>query len=133
MPIDQPIPQLSLRTMYASVPQRRYPLLIETPLKETARYLLHLPDEINLRSLPQDSSLTSLFGSFQTRFRVLDPHTVEIFRDFDIESQTIAPQQYPEFSAFAAQSEEAERQEIVLSRTGARGAVEERDLSASRR
>ncbi len=133
VPIDQPIPQLSLRTMYASVPQRRYPMLIEVPLKETARYLLHLPDEITLRSLPQDSSLTSLFGTFQTRFRVLDPHTVEIFRDFDIESQTIAPQQYPEFSVFAAQSEEAERQEIVLSRTEARGAVEQRDLSASRR
>ncbi len=114
--IEQPIPQLSLRTMYASAPQRTYPMLIEVPLRETAHYVIHLPEEVVLRSLPQDASFTSLFGSFKTSFRLRDAHTLELFRDFDIASQRIAPQQYPEFSAFAAQTEDAERQAIVLSK-----------------
>ena len=115
--IRQLIPQLSLRAMYAALPSRRYSLFIDTPLQETTTFTLHLPDETGFKMSPQAASISTEFGTFKTSFQKLDARTLQVVRDFDISIQTIPPERYPEFAAFANQTEQADRQQIVLTRT----------------
>jgi hypothetical protein len=115
--IRQLIPQLSLRSMYAALPSRKYSLFIDTPLQETTTFTLHLPDEIGFKISPQATSITTEFGTFKTSFQKLDGRTLQVVRDFDISVQTIPPERYQDFAGFANQTEQADRQEIVLTRT----------------
>src|SRR5262249_14384777 len=115
--IRQLIPQLSLRSMYAGLPTRKYPLFIDTPLQETTAFTLHLPDEVGFKVSPQTASITTEFGTFKTTIQKLDSRTLQVVREFDISVQTIPPEHYPEFAAFANRTEQADRQEIVLTRT----------------
>ena len=66
---------------------------------------------------PQAASISTEFGTFKTSFQKLDARTLQVVRDFDISVQTIPPERYPEFAAFANQTDQADRQEIVLTRT----------------
>ena len=77
---------------------------------------MHLPNGMTVQSLPRAASLNSTFGIFQTEFRQIDDHTIEFVREFNIPAQTIAAQQYREFSSFALQTEQAERQPVLLSK-----------------
>jgi len=115
--IRQLIPQLSLRAIYAALPSRKYSLFIDTPLQETTKFTLYLPDEIGFKMSPQAASISTEFGTFKTSFQKLDARTLQVVRDFDISVQTIPPERYPEFAAFANQTDQADRQEIVLTRT----------------
>lgn len=112
--IRQLVPQLSLRSMYAGVPARKYSLLIDTPLQETTTFTLHLPDSVVFKASPQPAAISTDFGAFKTSFKQLDAHTLQVTRDFYIGIQTVPPERYPEFATFANQTEQADRQEIVL-------------------
>ncbi|HEX7961560.1 MAG TPA: DUF3858 domain-containing protein [Terriglobales bacterium] len=112
--IRQLIPQLSLRSMYAGLPTRKYSLFIDTPLEETTTFTLHLPDSVVSKISPQPAAISTEFGLFRTTLKQLDAHTLQVIRDFDIAIQTVTPERYAEFAAFANQTDQAERQEIVL-------------------
>ena len=65
----------------------------------------------------QATSIATEFGTFKTSFQKLDGRTLQVVRDFDISIQTIPPERYAEFAIFANNTEHADRQEIVLTRT----------------
>lgn len=115
--IDQLVPALGLKRMYATQTARRFALAIEQPLFESAAFRLHLPAEITVAQRAHDAKLESAFGSYQLEFRHPDARTLEVRRSFRIPVQTVETANYAEFARFAGQIEEAERQRVTLART----------------
>ena len=111
--IDQLAPALGLAALYAKTPGRKFPLYIESRFFETTIFHLHLPEGIEVRSLPADFAGRSEFGEYSLRFVGL-PHQVDIHRDFKIPVQVVTPEKYAAFVNFAGQVDEAERQRISL-------------------
>jgi hypothetical protein len=111
--INQLVPALGLATLYANNPTRKFPLLIESLFFESTVFHLHLPDGIEIHSLPADFTDRTEFGVYTLRF-VRIPHQVDIHRDFRIPVQVIAPDKYGAFVSFAFRIDEAERQRISL-------------------
>jgi hypothetical protein len=111
--INQLAPALGLATLYAKTPMRKFPLLIDSLFFESTVFHLHLPDGIEVHSLPGDFTDKTEFGEYALRF-VRMPHQVDIHRDFRIPVQVIAPERYGAFVNFALRIDEAERQRISL-------------------
>jgi hypothetical protein len=111
--INQLAPALGLATLYAKMPTRKFPLLIESLLFESTVFHLHLPDSIEIHSLPTDFTEKTEFGEYALRFLRM-PHQVDVHRDFRIPVQVIAPDRYGGFVNFALRIDEAERQRISL-------------------
>jgi len=111
--IGQLAPTLGLATLYAKSPTRRFPLLIESLFFESTVFHLHLPDGMEVHSLPGDFTEKTEFGEYALRF-VRMTHQVDIHRDFRIPVQVIAPEKYRAFVNFASRIDEAERQRISL-------------------
>ena len=111
--INQLAPALGLTTLYAKTPTRKFPLLIESLFFESTVFHLHLPDGMEVLSLPADFTDRTEFGEYTLWF-VRMPRQVDIHRDFRIPVQVIAPDRYSAFVNFALRIDEAERQRISL-------------------
>lgn len=111
--INQLAPALGLATLYAKTPTRKFPLLIESLFFESTVFHMHLPEGMDVHSLPADFTDRTEFGEYSLRF-VRMPHQVDIHRDFRIPVQVIAPDKYGAFVNFALRIDEAERQRISL-------------------
>jgi hypothetical protein len=111
--INQLAPALGLATLYAKTPMRKFPLYIESLFFESTIFHLHLPDGMEVHSLPANFADKTEFGEYALRFVRL-PHQVDIHRDFRIPVQVIAPEKYASFVNFALRIDEAERQRISL-------------------
>jgi tetratricopeptide (TPR) repeat protein len=111
--INQLAPALGLATLYAKTPTRKFPLLIESLFFESTVFHLHLPDTLEIHSLPSDFTEKAEFGEYALRF-VRMPHQVDVHRDFRIPLQVIAPDKYGAFVNFAVRIDEAEHQRISL-------------------
>lgn len=111
--INQLAPALGLATLYAKTPTRKFPLYIESLFFESTVFHLHLPDGMEVHSVPADFTDRTEFGEYALRFVRL-PHQVDIHRDFRIPVQVIAPEKYGAFVNFALRIDEAERQRISL-------------------
>ncbi|HLY92425.1 MAG TPA: hypothetical protein VKQ89_04120 [Candidatus Angelobacter sp.] len=111
--IDQLVPALGLRSLYARVPSRKFPLFIDSLFFESAEFHLHLPAEIQVRSAPADFLEKSEFGEYSVRF-VQSAQEMEIRREFRIPAQVVPPEKYPTFARFARHIDEAEHQRISL-------------------
>jgi tetratricopeptide (TPR) repeat protein len=111
--INQLAPALGLATLYAKSPMRKFPLLIESLFFESTVFHLHLPQDMEVHSVPADFTEKTEFGEYALRF-VKMPHQVDIHRDFRIPVQVIAPDRYGAFVNFALRIDEAERQRISL-------------------
>jgi len=111
--INQLAPALGLATLYAKTPTRKFPLLIDSLFFESTIFHLHLPEGMEVHSLPADFTEKTEFGEYALSF-VRMPHQVEIHRDFRIPVQVIAPNKYGAFANFAMRIDEAERQRISL-------------------
>ena len=116
--IDQVVPTLGLKRMYAGAATRHFALLIDAPLYETATFRLHLPAEVNVSHNARSMKLETAFGSYAVDFRQPDAQTLEVRRSFHIPVQVIEPVAYPAFAHFAQQIEDAERERIALARLG---------------
>jgi tetratricopeptide (TPR) repeat protein len=116
--IDQVVPTLGLKRMYAGSATRHFALLVDAPLYETATFRLHLPAEVNVSHNARSMKLETAFGSYAVDFRQPDARTLEIRRSFHIPVQVIEPVAYPAFAHFAQQIEDAERERIALARLG---------------
>ncbi len=112
--LDQLVPVLGLKKMYATGARRMFPLFIDTPLVESANFRVHLPPGIVVLGGAPGAHLSSAFGSYSLTVRQPSPSTVDVRRSFRIPVQMIAPDRFPQFSAFAARIDEAERQRITL-------------------
>ncbi|MGZ4877320.1 MAG: hypothetical protein ACXVIO_03970 [Candidatus Angelobacter sp.] len=111
--INQLAPALGLATLYAKTPKRKFPLYIDSLFFENTIFHLHLPEGMEVHSLPADFTDKTEFGEYALRFVRL-PHQVDIQRDFRIPVQVIAPEKYVAFVNFALRIDEAERQRISL-------------------
>lgn len=111
--IDQLVPALGLRTLYAKAPSRRFPLYIESLFFENTTFHVRLPEGLRVRSLPSDFNGKSEFGEYSVHF-VQSARQVDIHREFRVPVQVIAPEKYADFASFAQKIEEAERQRISL-------------------
>jgi tetratricopeptide (TPR) repeat protein len=113
--LEQFVPGLGLRQLYAIADSRRFPLLIDTPLVERTSFRIELPANVHLARRINTVDIRNDFGRYRVSARELNAGSFEITRDFDIPVQVIAPARYPEFRLFATQIDEAERQRFVLS------------------
>jgi len=111
--IDQLVPALGLRSMYAKSSSRQFPLYIESLFFESAHFRLHLLAGIEAHALPSDFSARSEFGGYSVRFSKR-PGEIEIEREFHIPVQLVPAGKYPAFVDFASRIDEAERQRISL-------------------
>jgi len=113
--IDQLVPTLGLKKMYSGA-MRRFPLFIDTPLVESARFRVRLPAGVSLAGAAPELNLSGAFGSYSLSLRQLSPDVLDIQRSFRIPAQVVAPERFADFSLFAAKIDEAERQKIILQR-----------------
>jgi hypothetical protein len=111
--LNQLAPALGLAMLYARTPARKFPLNIESLLFESTVFHLHLPDGMDIKTLPSDFTDRTEFGEYALRFVRL-PRQLDIHRDFRIPVQVVAPEKYPAFLTFALRIDEAERERISL-------------------
>ncbi|HKD15986.1 MAG TPA: DUF3857 domain-containing protein [Candidatus Angelobacter sp.] len=114
--IDQLVPALGLRDVYAKNATRKFPLYIDSLLFENTTFHLRLAPNLRLRSLPPGFTLRTEFGDYSVRFNSAGQQ-VTIHREFQIPVQIIAPRKYEGFVNFAQQVDDAERGRIVLEAT----------------
>jgi hypothetical protein len=115
--IGQVIPALGLSRLYASLPERRQDLLLETPLIENSEFLVHLPPGIEPLRMPESANLHTEFGDYRTQFQLEKPNVIKIVRNFRIPVQVVSPAKYPDFAKFALQIDSAERQLITIAQS----------------
>jgi hypothetical protein len=114
--IDQLVPALGLKRMYATQTSRKFALAIELPLFESTTFRLHLPAGLAMPQSARDVRLATNFGDYVLEFRQPDARTIEVRRSFRIPVQTVSASAYAEFARFAQQIEDAERQRLTLAR-----------------
>lgn len=114
--LGQVAPALGLSRMYATLPERREDLLLETPLIEDSEFSVHLPPGVEPSQLPEPVNLKSVFGDYRTEFKV-ENGVLRIVRSFQIPMQVVSQSEYAAFSQFAIQIDAAERALIQLRRT----------------
>jgi hypothetical protein len=114
--LEQLVPTLGLKKMYASSSSRQSPLYVDTPLFETATFRIHLPEGVNVSKLAKDVQVENEFGKYSVTFRQPEAGLIEVRRAFDIPVQVVPPKKFAEFARFAAQIDEAEKQKIGLER-----------------
>ena len=114
--VGQLIPALGLGRLYATLPERRDDLLLETPLLEDSEFFVHLPPGVEASHLPEAANLKSSFGEYHTEFKVEDG-VLTIVRSFRIPVQQITPAEYPAFSKFALKIDSAESELLELRRS----------------
>jgi hypothetical protein len=114
--LDQLVPALGLRELYAKTTARRFPLYVDSVLFESTTFHLHLPPGFQVRSLPPDFSAHNHFGEYSVEFRS-NAQEITIQREFHIPAQIIPGENYQLFLNFAGQIEQAERGRIGLDRT----------------
>ncbi len=112
--IDQLVPTLGLRRMYASQFSRRWPLFIDSLLFESANFRVHLPDGIRVARRIPDADLRSEFGSYRASFTPEGNGELVVRREFRIPVQIVPAARYPDFVAFANRIDDIERQRLTL-------------------
>jgi tetratricopeptide (TPR) repeat protein len=111
--IDQLVPALGLRSLYARTPSRKFPLYIDSLFLESTAFHLHLPAGVQVRSAPADFLEKGEFGEYSVRF-TQSARQLDIRREFRIPAQVVAPEKYQAFALFARDIDEAEHQRISL-------------------
>src|SRR5215472_15520799 len=111
--LDQLVPALGLRDLYAKNATRKFPLYIDSLFFENTTFHLRVAPNLRLRSLPPGFTLRTEFGDYSVQFSSAGQQ-VTIHREFQIPVQIIAPRKYEGFVNFARQVDDAERGRIVL-------------------
>jgi tetratricopeptide (TPR) repeat protein len=113
--LDQLVPALGLRALYARNGARKFPLYIDSVFFESTAFHLRLPPQFKVRALPADFSARNEFGEYSVRFKA-NGQQIDVQREFRIPVQVVAPEKYEAFAAFARQIDDAERRRISLTR-----------------
>jgi Domain of Unknown Function with PDB structure (DUF3858) len=114
--LEQMVPALGLCRVYATLPERQQPVLLDAPLVETSEFLINLPAGLEAVRTPSAVDLKSEFGEYDREVRT-EGTMLKLTRRFRIPAQVIPPASYHDFSDFALQVDSAERQLIHLRRT----------------
>ena len=113
---EQLVPALGLSRMYATLPERQQPVLLDTPLVETSEFLVDLPEGLEPVHKPGTIDLKSEFGEYHSELKT-EGRQLKLTRHFRIPAQIVAPASYRDFSSFALQVDRAERELVQLRRT----------------
>ncbi|HEY6970124.1 MAG TPA: hypothetical protein VJA94_13030 [Candidatus Angelobacter sp.] len=111
--LDQLVPGLGLRDLYARSAARNLPLYVDSPLVESSSFHMYLPSNFQVRSLPSDFTAHNQFGDYSAQF-VSAGQQITIHRQFRIPVQIVSQPDYAAFSAFAREIDDAERGRIML-------------------
>ena len=111
--MDQLVPTLGLRKMFATRASRQFPMLIDSLLFESAIFRVRLPDGVRIVRRVADLDLQSEFGSYRATFTP-ERDGIEIRREFRIPVQIVRPDHYSDFAAFANRIDDTERQRMTL-------------------
>jgi len=111
--IDQFVPALGLRALYAKSVTRKFPLYIDSVFFESTIFHLHLPSELQVLALPSEFTARNEFGEYSARFSSASQQ-INIQREFRILVQVVPAEKYEAFAGFARQIDEAERRRISL-------------------
>ena len=111
--LDQLVPALGLRDLYARSATRNLPLYIDSPLVESSSFRVYLPSNLQSRSLPSDFTAHNQFGDYSAQFMSAG-QKITIRRQFRIPVQIVSQQDYAAFAAFAREIDDAERARIML-------------------
>ena len=112
--LQQLVPGLGLRGMYASRSSREQPIAIDSVLFETTRFNVTVPNGMELRLPDSELALTSGFGTYASRNRKIGPNTYQFTREFNIPMQVIEQPQYETFKKFAEQIDDAEKSQLQV-------------------
>jgi tetratricopeptide (TPR) repeat protein len=112
--LEQLVPTLGLKKMYAGNGARQSALYVDTPLFETATFHIHLPEGVTVARPAKDVAVENEFGKYSVTFREPEAGVLEVRRAFDIPVQVVPANKFAAFAHFAAQIDEAERQKIGL-------------------
>jgi hypothetical protein len=107
------MPPLSLKNLYGNAFRRKYPLYIGAVLDETTEFRLHLPPDQKLATAI-DRQIKSQFGEYSYTVKSTGAHDWQIVRKFRVPVQTIPPENYPQFAAFAEETQRIEQTKISL-------------------
>jgi tetratricopeptide (TPR) repeat protein len=116
--LDQLVPALGLRKMYASAGPRRTPLFVDTPLIETTTFNIRLPENMRFEAIPANMAEQNEFGSYSVTFTRESENAVSVRRDFRVPVQLIRPEEFGAFSRFARRIDDAERQRFTVEQLG---------------
>ena len=119
--IDQLVPALGLKRMYAAGAARKFALWIDAPLFETATFRLHLAEGVVVAQRATGTRLNTAFGDYSVDFRQPDARTLEVRRSFRIPPQVVPAAEYGAFARFASQIEDVERERLSLGRVSESG------------
>jgi hypothetical protein len=112
--LQQLVPGLGLRSMYASRSSREQPVAIDSVLFETTRFNVTVPNGMELRLPSGDLALASGFGDYSSRSRKIGSNSYEFTREFNIPMQIIEKAQYEAFRKFAEQIDDAEKSQLQV-------------------
>jgi hypothetical protein len=112
--MDQLVPTLGLRKMFAARASRQFPMLIDTLLFESALFRVRLPDGVRIVRRVADLDLRTEFGSYRATFTPERDGSLVVRREFRIPVQIVRPNHYSEFAAFANRIDDTERQRLTL-------------------
>lgn len=113
--LDQLVPALGLRALYAKSAARKFPLYIDSVLFESTVFHLRLSPPFEVRGLPSEFTAHNEFGDYSVRFSS-SQRQINVEREFHIPVQVIPPEKYGAFAQFARQIDEAERRRIAIRR-----------------
>ena len=111
--LDQLVPALGLRELYATNSTRKFPLYISSVLFESTTFHLHLSSSFQMESLPANFTGSTEFGSYAAQFKS-SGREITIQRVFQIPVQIVPAQKYGAFASFAGEIDAAERGRITL-------------------
>jgi hypothetical protein len=112
--LEQLVPALGLRKMYAVDAPHTLPVYLDTPLVERSTFRVNLPPNLVVSSSANDLNLHTEFGDYAATFRTISPGILEVSRTFRVPVQVIAPDHFGAFASFARQIDDAERQRFLL-------------------
>jgi len=112
--LQQLVPGLGLRGMYASRSSREQPIAIDSVLFETTGFTVTVPNGMELRLPDGDLALASGFGTYASNSRQVGANTYEFTREFNIPMQIIEKPQYEAFKKFAEQIDYAEKSQLQV-------------------
>jgi hypothetical protein len=116
--VEQFVPILGLRQLFATPNSRRFPLYLDIPLVERTTFRVELPSNLRVARRLNTVDLRTEFGHYHLVSRELSASNFEVTREFEIPVQVVTPGRYPDFRSFALQIDDAERQRFAFSVSG---------------
>ncbi len=113
MVFDQRFFPLEMGTTYIRLPERKTPMALYGYPNTHYHIVLHLPDGVEIKDIPNDLKLLDDFGIYAINFSVQDS-VVVIDRNYSLPIQKVSAQKYSDLVEFCKKIDELEKKEIKI-------------------